>query len=361
MQSSAKFLGRSVLYGIKGPGSEADLADTCYEGQILGKKLGTVLVSWTPWIKALFSGVDRNFPSNYIHEDHIFHDERNRRDVFFRCRTGPIATHFGVALQRCYGFTTGRTLKAYRYTILYSRWKIYGNSKYNYISNNHIDIATVIPFVECVWDSHSYLLRLLRSLRRQMITSLPVPLLGTMKRAGLVTEEFGLMIWLQMNHVAFLKMNRYENTGLKTLSSHITASYTNYTIYHTYCSNSNLWMQLAIDTSHLIILWTTIYPHNVWSAWSGMFLRTEVASCLCVGELFSRWSVKGFYDLAHLWAWRTDQDWDDPQVWIWMEYDLECPHETIKQLTVMSTQIFFWRNQCTSTRKELGDLGGWCQ
>ncbi len=129
----------SIIMGL-GRSRFGGRADTCHEGQILDRKLGIVLVSWTPWIKALFSGADRNFPSNYIHEDHIFHDERNRRDVFFRCRTGPIATHFGVALQRCYGFTTGRTLKAYPYTILYSRWKIYGNSKYNYIPQTTISI-----------------------------------------------------------------------------------------------------------------------------------------------------------------------------------------------------------------------------
>ena len=44
-----------------------------------------------------------------------------------------------------------------------------------------------------------------------------------------------------------------------------------------------------------------------------------------------------------------------------MEYDLECPHETIKQLTIMSTQTFYLKESIyihKKRRKELGDLGG---
>ena len=100
-------------------------------------------------------------------------------------------------------------------------WKIYKivcNSIYMYISSwwvsSHLkNIMETRLFVEGVWDSHSYFLRLLPSLRRQMIMSLPVPLLGNDE-----TEWFGhwgirLMIWLQMNHVALMKMNTYANTG----------------------------------------------------------------------------------------------------------------------------------------------------
>lgn len=224
--------------------------------RILYKKLGTV--SRTPWIKALFSGWLGIFASKSVRSESHFPSVSK----------GPIARHFGVALQKCHDFTTGRTLFKHIYPVDVG-WKVYkivcNPVVYRYIVGGFQPIILWKP--GCYWN----VFEIATVISLACFTSPDDHVAaGAAETEWFGHRGIGLMLWLKMNHVALLKMNTYANTGRSPQDFMFTQYQQNMLITkhntHIYCSN--LWMQLAINPSHLIILWQPQSIHKEGTAWN---------------------------------------------------------------------------------------------